>query len=353
MSTTSIAAGPKLSRRARRSRFDVKASPYLYIAPFFIVFAVMGLFPLIYTVFISTRQWNSVAGDQGVACASGPAMASGSACPNGHSWLGNFAWALKQPQFLDALRNTVAVFVLSSVPQIIIAIILAALLSANLRAKTFWRMGVLFPYIIAPMAAGIIFRQMFADETGVINKLLGFVGIDPVHWHASTFFSWVAVAGIVNFRWIGYNTLVLLAAMQAVPNETIEAAVIDGAGRVNQLLRVTLPMIRPTLIFVIITSVIGGLQIFDEPQMFSIGSNYGGNANQFLTLTQFMWKTGFVSNNASNMGRAAAISWMLFILVVIFAILSYVLTSRISSSGGAKPKRTKKTSGPTRPEVDA
>ncbi len=334
--------GSTLSRRARLSKLDVHASPYLYIAPFFLLFATMGLFPLLYTAYISTRKWNAIAGDQGQAvayCALGDTD-----CAGGTALLGNFQWALANPDFLDALRNTIAIFVLSSVPQIILAIFLAAVLSANLRARTFWRMGVLFPYIIAPMAAGIIFRQMFADQTGVVNQLITAVGLEPIAWHADTFASWVAVSTIVNFRWTGYNTLVLLAAMQAVPHETIEAAVIDGAGRVRQLLSVTLPMIRPTLIFVIITSTIGGLQIFDEPQLYSIGTSWGGSDNQFLTLTQFMWKTGFVSTNPSNMGRAAAISWMLFLVVVVFAILSYVLTSRISASepSGGKAKRSRK-----------
>jgi cellobiose transport system permease protein len=201
-------------------------------------------------------------------------------------------------------------------------------------------MGVLLPYVIAPMAAGIIFRQIFSDDTGVINIVLERIGLDPIGWHSSAFASHIAIATIVNFRWTGYNTLVILAAMQAIPNEVLEAAVVDGAGRIRQLVSVIIPMIRPTLIFVIITSTIGGLQIFDEPQMFSISTSYGGSDNQFLTITQFLWKTGFVSNHDANLGRAAAIAWILFIIVVIFAILSYVLTSRIASTGQA-PKAAK------------
>ncbi|MDR1449695.1 MAG: sugar ABC transporter permease [Propionibacteriaceae bacterium] len=321
--------------RARLSRIDVKASPYLYISPFFIVFAVIGLFPIIYTAYISTRKWNSIAGDLGVAAAYGQSGET--------SWYGNFAWVLANHDFRDALFNTFSIFILSSVPQIIAAIVLASILSANLRARTFWRMGVLLPYVIAPMAAGIIFRQMFADETGVVNIVLQQIGISPISWHGNTLASHIAIACIINFRWTGYNTLVLLAAMQAIPNEVIEAAVVDGAGRARQLLSVVLPMIRPTLMFVIITSTIAGLQVFDEPQLFSISQSFGGSDNQFLTVTQFLWKTGFTSTSDSNMSRAAAVAWILFIIVVVFAILSYVLTSRIASTGGPdKPKRGRK-----------
>jgi cellobiose transport system permease protein len=194
-------------------------------------------------------------------------------------------------------------------------------------------MGVLLPYIIAPMAAGIIFSAIFDDQSGILNDLLIKIGIGAIPWHASPGWSWLAIATIVNFRWIGYNTLILLAAMQAVPAELYEAASIDGAGAWRQFFSVTLPQLRPTLIFVIITSVIGGLQIFDEPQMFSISTAYGGTNNQFLTITEFLWQTGFVNtSNASNMGRAAAVAWVLFVIVVIFAIISFFLTSRISSS---------------------
>ena len=148
------------------------------------------------------------------------------------------------------------------------ALVIAALLDANLRAKTFWRMGVLVPYVVAPVAVALIFGQMFADQSGLINQLLRDLGIPAVHWHAAVLPSHIAIATMVNFRWTGYNTLVLLAAMQAIPRDLYEAALIDGANRVRQFFSVTIPMLRPAIIFVIITSTIGGLQIFDEPRMF-------------------------------------------------------------------------------------
>ncbi|MDR2114031.1 MAG: sugar ABC transporter permease [Bifidobacteriaceae bacterium] len=325
----------KILARGRRGRRDVKLSPYLYISPFFLIFAVIGLFPLLYTAYIATRQWNMTGGDQGVALVSGGG--------GERSIWGNFMWALGNPEFWLALRNTFSIFILSSGPQIMVAMVLAAILSANLRAKTFWRMGVLLPYVVAPMAAGIIFRQMFSDETGIINQMLGHIGLDPISWHGDVLASHLAVAAIVNFRWTGYNTLVLLAAMQAIPRETYEAAVVDGAGPIRQFWSITVPMIRPTLVFVIITSTIAGLQVFDEPQMFSISNAYGGSGGQFLTVTQLLWKTGFVSNNPSNMGRAAAIAWILFLIIVVFAILNFMLTRRIASPGGTstKSKKTK------------
>lgn len=328
----------RLLARGRRGKLDVKISPYAYTAPFFILFAITGLFPLIYTAWIATRKWSTLSGDGGVAVC-------GAICGSTHaSWLGNFQWVLHQHEFWIALRNTFSIFLISSIPQIIAALFLAFILDANLRARTFWRMGVLLPYVVAPSAAGIIFSQIFSDDQGLINTALTTIGIPAIHWHSTVLASHIAIASIVNFRWTGYNTLILLAAMQAIPRDLFEAAVIDGAGRLRQFFSVTIPMIRPTLIFVIITATIGGLQIFDEPQMFTVGtSGYGGNNGEFLTMTLYLWRLGFVQATPGqpNMGRAAAVAWLLFLVIVVFALLNFFLTRRISSAGGAPAKKTK------------
>src|SRR5699024_5040200 len=155
------------------------------------------------------------------------------------------------------------------------AILIAYVLDANLRAKTFWRMGVLVPYIVAPVAVSLIFGKIFADQSGVINNLLMGVGLPAIGWHSDALASHVAIATMVNFRWTGYNALIFLPAMQAAPRETYEAAIIDGTNRMRRFVHVTVPMLRPTIIFVVITSTIGGLQIFDEPRMFDTGGQGG------------------------------------------------------------------------------
>lgn len=324
------------SWHTRLGQFEWKASPYIYIAPFFILFLIVGLFPLLYTVWVATRQYNTLTGDSGWAIC-------GATCGDTTaSWWGNFLWVLHQPTFYVALRNSVSIFLLSSVPQIIIALWLAWTLDANLKAKTFWRMGVLLPYVVAPSAAGIIFSQIFSDKMGAINVILQEVGLNPISWHGSTIWSHIAIATIVNWRWIGYNTLILLAAMQAIPRDVLEAAVVDGAGKWRTFRSVTLPMLRPTLLFVIITSTIGGLQIFDEPQLFhNAASGFGGPNNQYLTVSLYLYKLGFVNVTPGqpNMGRAAAVAWLMFVLIVIIALLNYFLTQRMASGG--RPKTDK------------
>lgn len=296
------------------SKWDVKLSPYLYISPFFILFAVTGLFPLVYTAWVSLHNWNLIGG-QGK-----------------FTGLENYAFVVAQPYFWNAVGNTFSIFVLSSVPQVAIALVIAAVLDANLRARTFWRMGVLVPFVVAPVAVGLIFNNLFADQFGLINEMLKAAGLDPVRWHSDSLASHLAIATMVNFRWTGYNALIFLAAMQAIPRDVFEAATIDGAGRLRQFFSVTVPMLRPTVIFVVITSTIGGLQIFDEPRVFD-QAGLGGADRQWQTLTMYIWELGW---GQRNFGRASAVAWLLFLIIVLIALLNFLITKRIASQGGRK-----------------
>ncbi|MBP8920112.1 MAG: sugar ABC transporter permease, partial [Micropruina sp.] len=194
---------------------------------------------------------------------------------------------------------------------------------------TFWRMGVLVPYVVAPVAVALVFNQLFADQSGVINTLLAGIGLDPVGWHANRFASHLAIATMVNFRWTGYNALIFLAAMQAIPRDIIEAAVVDGAGRWRTFIDITVPLLRPTIIFVVITSTIGGLQIFDEPRMFDT-FGLGGPDREWMTVTMYLYELGWAGQR--NLGRSAAVAWLLFGIIVVFALINFAITRRIASS---------------------
>lgn len=292
------------------SRWDLKFSPYLYISPFFVLFAITGLFPLLYTAWVSVHEWHLIGG-QG-------------------DFVGfdNFAFVLSNPPFWVALRNTFSIFLISAVPQVALALFIAAVLDRNLRAKTFWRMGVLLPYVVAPVAVTLIFSNMFGDQYGLINSLLGNIGIPPVGWHSDVLASHVAIATMVNFRWTGYTALILLAAMQAIPRDYYEAAMIDGAGMVRQFFSITIPQLRPTLIFVIVTSTIGGLQIFDEPRLYDQYGQGGANG-QWMTITIYLYNLGW---GQLNFGRAAAVAWVLFIIIVIVGLVNLAITRSIAKA---------------------
>ena len=322
---------PRPTRRQRLIVLDLKASPYLYIAPFFVLFGVVGLFPLGYTFFVSLFDWHLLTGRGEFV------------------GLGNFTEVLRDRFFWNSLFNTVSIFLLSSIPQLAAAISTAAVLDQNLRVRTLWQMSVLLPYVVTPVAVAMIFTNMFGEQYGLINNILASMGIDRIMWMNETLPSHIAIATMVNWRWTGYNALILLAAMQAVPRDIYESAAIDGAGPFRRFFSITLPSIRPTMIFVVITATIGGLQIFTEPKLYDPRSA-GGTARQFQTTVLYLWEMAF---QRQNFGKAATIAWLLFLIIVLFGIVNWLISRRIATTGdergsrrGALSRRRKKSSAP-------
>jgi cellobiose transport system permease protein len=300
--------------RRRISRWDTKLSPYLYVSPFFVLFALVGMFPLLYTAYVSVHEWGLLGGKGDFV------------------GLDNYARVVEDRYFWNALRNTISIFVLSSVPQVLIALVLAALLDTQLRARTLWRMSVLIPFVVAPAAVALIFGNVFGDRYGLVNEMLQGIGLEPIRWHVNTLASHVAIASMVNWRWTGYNALIFLAAMQAVPRELYESAALDGAGKVRQFISVTLPLIRPTLLFVVITSTIGGLQIFAEPRLFDT-QGLGGSDRQYQTLTMYLWELGW---RVRDLGMASAVAWLLFLIIIVFALVNLAVSRRVGALGARR-----------------
>jgi len=277
-----------------------------------VLFAIVGLFPLVYTFVVSLNDWNLL---------SGPGQWVG---------FGNFVKEFHDELFWNSLFNTISIFLLSSIPQLIAATFIAAVLDQNLRTKTFWRMSVLIPYVVTPVAVALIFSNMFSPDGGLVNHILALIGMDPIAWKLDTLPSHLAIASMVNFRWTGYNALILLAAMQAVPRDLYESAELDGAGSTRRFFSITLPSIRPTMIFVILTATIGGLQIFTEPRLYDAASVTGGGAHrQFQTTVLYLWEMAF---QRQNFGRAAAIAWILFLIIVMFGLVNFLISRRIASA---------------------
>jgi cellobiose transport system permease protein len=298
--------------RERFARLDGTLSPYAYISPFFLIFGLFGLFPLLYTAYVSLTDWDLLDGDS-------------------HTWVGagNYRELLADPYFWNALGNTISIWLLSTVPQLLAALWIAHLLNHRLRARTALRVGVLLPNVTSIVAVTIVFTQLFGRDFGMVNWLLGVAGIGPIDWQADTWSSHLAISMIVAWRWTGYNALIYLASMQAIPNELYEAATIDGARQSQQFWRITVPMLRPTIIFTTVISTIGGLQIMAEPLLFA-GSQTptGGSDRQFQTVALFMYEQGF---REFRFGYASAVAWTLCLVIVVFAVANFLVTRRISN----------------------
>jgi len=303
---------PRSAFRMALSRADTKGAPYAFVSPFFIIFAIFGAFPLLYTFWVSLHAWPLL----------GP-----------HHWVGldNYRKLLVDSQFWNAVTNTFGIFLVSTIPQYILALFLAVTLSRRLRARTLFRMGVIIPNVTSVAAVALIFAAIFAQGFGLANWLLGGIGIGPVDWVADRWSSWGAISLMVDWRWTGYNALIFLAAMQAIPTDLYEAAEIDGASRARQFFSVTLPLLRPTLIFTTILSIIGGVQLFTEPLLFAPGGSaiQGGSLRQFQTVTMFLVENGFTR---FEYGYAGAVAAMIFLLILLVALLNIVIIRRISSA---------------------
>jgi cellobiose transport system permease protein len=298
--------------RIALSRWDTKASPYLFVSPFFLIFAVFGAFPLVYTFWVSLHKW--------------PLLGE-------HSWAGldNYRKLMSDEQFWNSAVNTFGIFVLATIPQFVLALVLANTLSRRMRFQTLFRVGAIIPNVTSVAAVALIFGAIFSQGFGLANWLLSFLSIDPIDWTADRWSSWTAISLMVDWRWTGYNALIFLAAMTAIPTDLYEAAEIDGASRTRQFFSVTLPLLKPTLIFTSLISIIGGVQLFTEPLLFAPGAGamQGGTTRQFQTMTMYLIENGFTR---FEFGYAGAVAGMIFLLILIVSLLNVLIMRRISSA---------------------
>jgi cellobiose transport system permease protein len=207
---------------------------------------------------------------------------------------------------------------------------IAHILNYKLRASTFYRVVMLAPYATSIAAATLVFVLLFGRDYGMINWFLGLIGFDAIDWQNDTWFSKIAVSTIVIWRWTGYNALIYLAAMQAIPQDLYESAALDGASRWKQFIHVTLPSLRPTILFTVVVSTIGASQLFAEPLLFDANKGAsGGPQHQFQTLGLYLYEQGWVNQ---HLGRASAIAWTMFLILIVVGIINYVISRRLRAS---------------------
>jgi cellobiose transport system permease protein len=302
-----VAGTPSPSaQRRRRSRLTRNRWGYTYVAPFFLLFAAFSLYPFLYTAWVSLHDTNLSNIDAA-------------------QWVGweNYRKLLGNEFFWNAARNTLTIGIISTVPQLCMALGLAHLLNYRLRGRTFLRTAMLMPYATSIAAATLVFAQLFGRDYGLINALLQAVGIHRVDWQNGTWSSQLAISAIVTWRWTGYNALIYLAGLQSIPTDLYEAATIDGASRWQQFIHVTIPSLRPTILFTVVVSTIGAVQLFGEPLLFGgNGTTTGGSSHQYQTLGLLMYNQGWTN---FHLGQAAATAWAMFVIVLVVVALYAVI----------------------------
>jgi cellobiose transport system permease protein len=295
------------SSSVRRRRLPGSRVGYAYVLPFFAVFAAFSIYPWLDTAWVSLHDVRLSTYDQ-------------------MSWIGleNYRNLFTNDFFWNALRNTLTIGIISTVPQLCLALGIAHLLNYRLRGRTFFRVAILMPYATSLAAATVIFLELFDPKLGLVNWLLGTLHLPTVDWQNSKWPAQVAVSAIVTWRWTGYNALIYLAGLQAVDQQLYDAAAVDGAGKWAQFRHVTLPGLRPTILFTIVVSTIGAAQLFGEPLLYHNGKTDGGTTNQYQTLGLLMYQQGWTND---RLGLASATAWTMF-LIIVAAVLVNVWFAR-------------------------
>ncbi|WP_277678770.1 carbohydrate ABC transporter permease [Gracilibacillus dipsosauri] len=280
-------------------------SGYLYISPFFILFAIFGLFPILFSFYLGFQKWNGLGEMEFVG-------------------LQNFQWILTDKVFWVSLSNTLIMWILGTIPQLIIGIILAyALNSALIKFQGFFRVSVFMPYVTSTVAVAIVFGVMFnSQEFGLMNVILSWFGQDPVSWSTSWWGVKIAISSMVFWRWVGYNTIIYLAGLQAIPHELYEAAQIDGATVRQKIQYITIPMLRPIIILTVFTSTIGALQLFTEPLIF-LGRTY---REEGISVVLYLYREAFAN---LSFGPASAAAIILFIIIILLSSVNVWIANRL------------------------
>jgi ABC-type sugar transport system permease subunit len=272
---------------------QAKLAPYLFTAPFFILFFVFFLFPSIAALVLSFFKWNGISTPEFIG-------------------LRNFQRLFTDPDFWQATFNTILYMLASLLIIIPSAMVLAALLNSRaLKLRGLWRSTYFTPIVTSSVAIALVFTMLYSTDYGLLNAGLQAIGLPKINWLGDGTWAKVSVIILLVWRWTGYNTIYFLAGMQSIPLELYEAAEIDGAGERQQFLRVTVPLLRPVLLYTVILSIIGSWQIFDEPFVLTSG----GPANATLSVAQYLYIHG-IRNLRFGLGSAVG----LLLFGVIFSL---------------------------------
>jgi multiple sugar transport system permease protein len=293
-------------------RLSPRWAPYVFISPFLVLFLVFGLFPLLFSLYLAFQVWEPTNGLGAMAFVG----------------MENFVFSLQDEWFWKSLKNTGWLALASGLPQHLVAIPLAYFIHSSFKGLRNGVVGAYFlPYITSTVAIAIMFSSLFSTDFGLINVGLQALGsvpglgwlspAAPIDWMGQPENIKPAIAMIVFWRYVGFNVVLYLAALQTIPKDLYEAATMDGAGRFQQFWYITLPSLRPMMYFGVTLSVIGGLQLFEEP--FILTGGRGGSDQAGMTTAMYLYRMAFDFN---DFGAASAMSWLLFLVVVVLTYLT-------------------------------
>ncbi|GAA3206216.1 sugar ABC transporter permease [Actinocorallia longicatena] len=290
--------GARARKSARRHAWRAAVEGYLLIAPSLAGFVIFLLAPLLGVALVSLFDWNLMGDPEFVG-------------------LRNYTEMAGDSEFWRSLRNTVYYVVLNIPAQTVLALLLALALNRRMRGRNLFRVIYVLPWMAMPVALGIVWTWVFDPEYGAINKMLGVFGIDGPDWLTDSGWAMPVVASVNIWQYTGYTMLFLLAGLQSIPVSLYEAANVDGSGPVRTFFQITLPLLRPSLFFVLVTNTIGSFQMFDTVYVMT----QGGPGGATDTLTFHIYQQGF---QLFRSGYAAAMAMALFALILLVTAAQFL-----------------------------
>jgi lactose/L-arabinose transport system permease protein len=290
----------KASSRSLWQRIKQARWAYTFISPFYILFAVFGLYPMLLSLYLSFTRWKGV----------GPIEFAG---------LVNFGLILKDKVFWQSMTNGVILFFLYVPVMLFLALVLAVILnSGRVKGFRFFRTLIFLPFITNMVAAGFAFRILLEKQNGLLNVLLKYASLSPIPWLEDVWWARISLSLLIIWAWLGYNMVIMLAGLQTIPSDLTDAALIDGASPIQAFFRVIIPLMRPVILFCMITSTIGSFGLFAEVSTLT----RGGPVNATMTPLIRIYGVAFGSY---QFGYASALAYTFFALIFILTIIQFRL----------------------------
>jgi len=302
-------AGEPSAGARRRRTLSLKLRSTLvgwsFILPNFLGFAILTLTPVVILFYMSMTSWNVFGAAQ---------------------WIGfdNYERLLQDRSFHKALGNTLYYAAIHIPLTLVASLGLALLLNRKLRGVAFFRTVAFFPYITSVVAIAVVWNMLLSPETGPVNQILGWFGIDGPGWTTSSTWAMPAIILVSVWREMGYYMLLFLAGLQTVPAQLYEAARLDGANAWQRFTNVTLPGLRPTTFFVTVMLTIASFKVLD---LVLVMTN-GGPGQSTLVLSQYIFNKGFVEN---QFGYASSVAVALFLICIVVTIVQFIVNKRRES----------------------
>ncbi len=284
---------------------------YLFISPFFVLFAIFGAYPILFSLFLSLNEWNGVSAMKFVG-------------------LDNFSRMFNDKLFIKSFENSFILFLMYVPAMLLLALVLAVILnSPRIRGFRFFRTIIFLPFITNMVAAGFAFQIMLNKQYGLINTFLAQFGIDAIPWLETPFGARVSLCLLIIWAWLGYNMVLMLAGLQTISNEVKEAARVDGANSVQVFMYITIPLMRPVLLFAAVMSTMGTFSLFAEVDTLT------GGGPQYATITPLIKIYGNAFGQF-QLGYASAMGYSYFVVIFILTMLQVRSFGR---DGSETPRR--------------